>query len=108
LETDLNVEFSPLNVEIRYDKQSNTPVAIYMNMGLAQNFTKNNIVEFLIEEAGLSHGDVRNIVVEENRSHFEVPEKFRQQVFLNLKGFKLFHRNLKLTLDGENSKRNIY
>ena len=108
LEAELNIQFSPLNVEIKSNAQSNTPVTIYMNMGLAQNFTKNNVVEFLIEEAGLSHGDVRNVVVEENRSHFEVPEKFRQQVFLNLKGFKLFHRNLKLTLDGEKSKRNLY
>ncbi len=108
LEAELNIQFSPLNVEIKSNAQSNTPVTIYMNMGLAQNFTKNNVVEFLIEEAGLRHGDVRNVAVEENRSHFEVPEKFRQQVFLNLNGFKLFHRNQKLTLDGEKSKRNLY
>lgn len=108
LEAELNIQFSPLNVEIKSDVQSNTPVTIYMNMGLAQNFTKNNIVEFLIEEAGLNSGDIKNVVMEDNRLHFEVPEKFQQQVFLNLKGFKLFHRNLKLTLNGENSKRNLY
>ena len=34
--------------------------------------------------------------------------KYEQQVFLNLKGIKMAHRNIKLTLNEENSRRNIY
>ena len=52
--------------------------------------------------------DILNIVVEDNRSYFDVPQKFEQQILLNLKGFKLAHRNLKFSLDAEKSKRNIY
>lgn len=77
-------------------------------MGFGQGFTKSNLPEFLVEEAGLNLSDIKNVVVEDNRSYFDVPTKFEQQVFINLKGYKLSHRNLKLTLDGENSKRNIY
>jgi ATP-dependent RNA helicase DeaD len=108
LETELNIRFSVLDIEPKTDLRSNTPVTIYMNMGLAQSFTKNNIPDFLEEEAGLSSGDVKNVVVEDSRSYFDIPQKYEKQVFINLKGYKLFHRNLKLTLDRENSKRNIY
>ena len=79
-----------------------------MNIGFGQGFTKGNVSDFLVEEAGLNLSDIKNVVVEDNRSYFDVPQKYQQQVFLNLKGFKLAHRNLKFTLDGANSKRNIY
>lgn len=108
LETELNIQFSPLAIELKPESQLSSPITIYMNMGFAQGFTKNSIAEFLIEEAGLSLSDIKNVVVEDSRSYFDVPEKYQQQIFINLKGFKLFHRNLKLTLDSENSKRNIY
>jgi len=108
LENELNIQFSVLAVEPKSDSGSNATVTIYMNMGFAQSFTKNNIPEFIVEEAGLNPGDIKNVVVEDSRSYFDVPEKYEQQIFINLKGYKLFHRNLKLTLDGENSKRNIY
>jgi hypothetical protein len=79
-----------------------------MNIGFGQGFTKGNLREFLVEEAGLNMDDIQNIVVEDNRSYFDVPQKFEQQIYINLKGFKLAHRNLKFSLDGEKSKRNIY
>ena len=79
-----------------------------MNIGFAQGFTKNNVAEFLVEEAGLNLVDIKNVVVEDNRSYFDIQEKYQQQIYLNIKGYKLSHRNLKLSLDGVASKRNIY
>ena len=108
LESELNIQFTLLSVEPVTDAGSNTPITIYMNMGFAQSFTKNNIPEFLVEEAGLNAADIKNVVVEDSRSYFDVPANCEQQIFINLKGYKLFHRNLKLSLDAENSKRNIY
>jgi len=81
---------------------------MYTNIGFSQGFTKGNLREFLVEEAGLNMDDILNTVVEDNRSYFDIPQKYQQQILLNLKGFKLAHRNLKFTLNGENSKRNIY
>ena len=77
-------------------------------MGFGQGFTKNTLAEFLVEEAGLSLGDIQQVVVEDNRSYFDVSERYKEQILINLKGYKLAHRNLKLTLDGEKSRRNIY
>ncbi len=108
LESELNIQFTLLSVEPVTDAGLNTPITIYMNMGFAQSFTKNNIPEFLVEEAGLNAADIKNVVVEDSRSYFDVPANCEQQIFINLKGYKLFHRNLKLSLDAENSKRNIY
>jgi len=108
LETELNIKFTALEIEPKVDLGSDTQVTIYMNMGIAQSFTKTNIPDFLVEEAGLNLGDVKNVIVEDSRSYFDVPQKYEKQIFINLKGYKLFHRNLKLTLNGENSKRNIY
>jgi len=107
LESELKIQFSALNIEPKAERPS-APVTIYMNIGFGQGFTKGNVSDFLVEEAGLNLSDIKNVVVEDNRSYFDIPQKYQQQVFLNLKGFKLAHRNLKFTLDGANSKRNIY
>jgi len=107
LESELKIQFLALNIEPQPERPS-APVTIYMNIGFGQGFTKGNISDFLVEEAGLNLSDIKNVVVEDNRSYFDIPQKYQQQVFLNLKGFKLAHRNLKFTLDGANSKRNIY
>lgn len=107
LESELKIQFSALNIEPKPERPS-APVTIYMNIGFGQGFTKGNVSDFLVEEAGLNLSDIKNVVVEDNRSYFDIPQKYQQQVFLNLKGFKLAHRNLRFTLDGANSKRNIY
>jgi ATP-dependent RNA helicase DeaD len=107
LESELKIQFSVLNIEPKPERPI-APVTIYMNIGFGQGFTKGNVSDFLVEEAGLNLSDIKNVVVEDNRSYFDIPQKYQQQVFLNLKGFKLAHRNLKFTLDGANSKRNIY
>ncbi len=107
LESDLNIQFTPQTITVKPQKAS-LPVSIYMNIGFAQGFTKGNLREFLVEEAGLNLDDIQNVVVEDNRCYYDVPQKYEKQIWLNLKGYKLAHRNLKMTLDGENSKRNIY
>jgi ATP-dependent RNA helicase DeaD len=108
LEKQLNIQFSSLKVKIAPELQAGPPITIYMNMGYGQAFDKESLKDFLVEEAGLDRIDIYNVVVEENRSCFNVPPKYEQQIFLNLKGMKLAHRNMKLTLDEANSKRNIY
>jgi ATP-dependent RNA helicase DeaD len=108
LESQLNIQFTSLQVKVVPEVQPGPPITIYMNMGYGQTFEKESLKDFLVEEAGLDRIDIYNVVVEENRSYFDVPPKYQQQIFLNLKGIKMAHRNIKLTLDGENSRRNIY
>jgi len=108
LEAELDIQFSELNFDFTPSTEVFKPVTIYMNIGLGQGFTKNTLIEFLIEEAGLDAKEIKNVVVEDNRSYFDVSEKFQQQVFYNIKGYKLSHRNLKLSLDGVASKRNVF
>jgi ATP-dependent RNA helicase DeaD len=107
LESELNIQFSTLNIQPKAEIPS-ASITIYANIGFGQGFTKANMREFLVEEAGLNPDDIQNIVVEDNRSYFDVPQKYEQQIYINLKGFKLAHRNLKFSVDGEKSKRNIY
>lgn len=108
LEKQLNIQFSALSVKVVLDLQPGPPITIYMNMGYSQTFDKESLKDFLVEEAGLDRIDIYHVIVEGNRSYFSVPPKYEQQIFLNLKGMKFAHRNIKLTLDEENSKRNIY
>jgi len=107
LETELDILFSQL-VIVPIPEKPSPAITMYTNIGFSQGFTKGNLREFLVEEAGLNMDDILNTVVEDNRSYFDIPQKYQQQILLNLKGFKLAHRNLKFTLNGENSKRNIY
>jgi ATP-dependent RNA helicase DeaD len=107
LESELNIQFTPLTIRLK-PEQPSLPVTIYTNIGFSQGFTKGSLRDFLIEEAGLNMDDIQNTVVEDNRSYFDIPRKYEKQLLLNLKGYKLSHRNLKFTQDGDNSKRNIY
>lgn len=108
LESDLKIQFAEVGVKLLPKPKQTAPITIYVNLGFGQGFNKGNLPEFLIEEAGMNATDIKNVVVEDNRSYFDVPAKFEQQIFINMKGYKLAHRNVKLTLDGANSKRNIY
>ena len=108
LETELQIQFSELKVELLPETQSVEPITIYMNMGFAQSFNKDSVCDFLVVEAGLNLADIKNVIVYDGRSQFVVPQKYQQQIYLNLRNMKLSHRNLKLTLDEESSKRNIY
>lgn len=108
LESDLKIQFQEIGVELPLPTTTTEVITVYMNIGFGQGFTKNSLADFLVEEAGLSLGDLKNCVVENNRSYFDVSSKFKQQIFINLKGYKLSHRNLKLTLDSASSKKNVY
>lgn len=99
LESELKIQFSEIEIQPLVETKSKTYITINMNMGFAQNFSKTNIPEFLVEEVGLNVGDIVNVIVKENSSCFDVPANYEQQIFINLKGYKLFHRNLKLTLE---------
>jgi len=107
LESELNIQFTPLTIQLK-PEQPGSQITLYTNIGFSQGFTKGNLREFLVEEAGLNLDDIQNTVVEDNRSYFDIPQKYEKQLLLNLKGYKLAHRNLKFTQDGVNSKRNIY
>ena len=107
LESELKIQFTPLSIQLK-PEQAGSQITMYTNIGFSQGFTKGNLREFLVEEAGLNLDDIQNTVVEDNRSYFDIPQKYEKQLLLNLKGFKLAHRNLKFTQDGVNSKRNIY
>ena len=74
-----------------------------MNMGTAQDFDNVRLKDFLVEEAGLDASDIKNVVVEEQRSHFDVPERYQFQISANLNGFKRSHRNIRLSLTNSNA-----
>jgi len=103
----LNIQFTQTDIRPKQEQPSSS-ITMYMNIGFSQGFTKGNLREFLIEEAGLDMDKIQNIVVEDNRSYFDIPQKYENQILLNLKGYKLSHRNLKFSLDEAKSKRNIY
>ncbi|OFY48019.1 MAG: DEAD/DEAH box helicase [Bacteroidetes bacterium GWF2_41_31] len=107
LETKLNIQFSALEVTIVPETQNGPPITIFMNMGTAQDFDNVSLKDFLVEEAGLDHAEIRNVVVEEHRSHFDVPEKYHVQIIANLNGFKRSHRNIRLSLTNSNAKRHL-
>ncbi len=98
LEMELNIEFEELFVNIPKEEQTKL-IPIFMNMGYDQGFDKQHLEEFLIEEAGLDGEFIQNMVVEDDRCRFDVPEKYERQVFVNLKGMKINCRNVKLALD---------
>ena len=107
LETKLNIQFSALEVTIVPETQNGPPITIFMNMGTAQDFDNVSLKDFLVEETGLDASDIKNVVVEEQRSHFDVPEKYQIQIFANLNGFKRSHRNIRLSLTNSNAKRDL-
>lgn len=98
LELELSIQFKEIEVKLLVEKKSSPSITINMNMGIAQGFTKSNLPEFLEEEAGMNTADIKNVEVKEGFSTFVVSEKFKDQIFINLKGYKLFHRNLKLVV----------
>lgn len=98
LENELKIDFSEITVELSNETKHTHPIGIQMNLGLIQGFTKNNLVEFLVEEAGLSTGDIKNIRVNDNSSYFEVSARYETQIFINFKGYKVAHRNVKMTV----------
>ena len=94
----MKIDFSEITVELSSETKHTHPIGIQMNLGLIQGFTKNNLVEFLVEEAGLSTGDIKNIRVNDNSSYFEVSARYETQIFINFKGYKVAHRNVKMTV----------
>ncbi|MDD2996561.1 MAG: DEAD/DEAH box helicase [Paludibacter sp.] len=98
IESNLKIKFTEISVKLPNDTKHTHPIGIQINLGLIQGFTKNNLVEFLVEEAGLSTGDVKNIRVNDNSAYFEVSARYETQIFINFKGYKVAHRNVKMTV----------
>jgi len=98
LEKELKIKFKKIEIEIISEEKVSPLISINMNMGIAQGFTKSNLAEFLEEEAGMNIRDIKTVDVKEGFSTFDVSERFKDQIFINLKGYKLFHRNLKLNV----------
>ncbi len=101
----LNIKFSEISVEVSPEMSESPPIKVFINMGYSQDFDAYNLSQFLVEEAGLNLADIKNVVVEDERSSFEMPQKYQQQIFLNLNSMKIAHRNLKVTFKDE---RNFY
>lgn len=103
LENDLKINFSEITVQLLNEVKLTHPIGIWLNIGLIQGFLKSSLTEFLVEEAGMSAGDVKNIIIEDNRSYFEVSARYEMQILLNLKGYKVAHRNIKPEVVAVNS-----
>lgn len=95
LENDLKINFSEISVQLLNEVKLTHPIGIHLNIGLTQGFLKSTLTEFLVEEAGMSAGDIKNIKIEDNKSYFEVSARYEKQILLNLKGYKIAHRNIK-------------
>lgn len=95
---ELEIEFRELIINVKSVVNQSHPIIVSVNLGLSQGFTQNNLTEFLIEEAGLSSSDITKVEVNDNHSIFQIPSKFEKQLILNLKGYKIAHRNVKLSI----------
>lgn len=98
LASELQIQFDEIKVEVEPQSHSKESIVVFVNLGFGQGFTRSNLAEFLVEEAGMNASDVKNVVVEDHHSSFEIPERYEKQLFINLKGYKIAHRNVKLTL----------
>jgi ATP-dependent RNA helicase DeaD len=96
-ESDLDIHFEEIFQKISAQNMQTKLIKIYMNLGIDQGFTKDNVSEFLVEEAGLSYADIKNVYIENNHSSFSIPQYLEIQLRLNLKGYKVSHRNVKLS-----------
>lgn len=95
LENDLKIRFSEIKVQFLNEVKHTHPIGIWLNIGLSQGFLKSTLTDFLVDEAGMSAGDIKNIKIEDNKSYFETSARYEQQIILNLKGYKIAHRNIK-------------
>lgn len=98
IENELKIQFNELQVELLNETKHTHPITVQINLGLSQGFTKNSLTDFLVEETGISQGDVKNLNVRDNSSQFDISARYEQQLVLNLKGFKIAHRNVKLNI----------
>ncbi len=99
LEMQLNIQFSQIEVDLLPEEKNDKIITIYMNMGSVQGFTSGSLSDYLFEEAGLDHEHIEKVVVHEESSHFDVPEKYVQQITINFKNVKLLHRNMRISLE---------
>lgn len=99
IENELKIQFNELKVELLNETKQTHPITVQINLGLSQGFTKNSLTDFLVEETGISQGDVKNLSVRDNSSQFDISARYEQQLVLNLKGFKIAHRNVKLSFE---------
>ena len=95
LETDLKISFSEVKVELLNEVKLTHPIGIFLNIGITQGFLKSTLTDFLVEETGISTGDLKNMKVGDSSCYFEVSARYEQQILINLKGYKVAHRNIK-------------
>ncbi|MFZ4583042.1 MAG: DEAD/DEAH box helicase [Paludibacter sp.] len=95
LEADLKIGFSEIKVELLNEVKLTHPIGIYLNIGITQGFLKSTLTDFLVEETGISAGDLKNIKVGDSSCYFEISARYEQQILINLKGYKVAHRNIK-------------
>ena len=98
IENELKISFVEIEVSLLHEVKHTHPVIVQINLGLSQGFTKASLTDFLVEETGISQGDVKNLNVRDNSAQFEISARYEQQLVLNLKGFKIAHRNVKLSI----------
>jgi ATP-dependent RNA helicase DeaD len=95
LEADLKISFSEVKVELLNEVKLTHPIGIFLNIGITQGFLKSTLTDFLVEETGISTGDLKNMKVGDSSCYFEVSARYEQQILINLKGYKVAHRNIK-------------
>jgi ATP-dependent RNA helicase DeaD len=95
LEADLKISFSEVKVELLNEVKMTHPIGIFLNIGITQGFLKSTLTDFLVEETGISAGDLKNMKVGDSSCYFEVSARYEQQILINLKGYKVAHRNIK-------------
>ena len=95
LEADLKISFSEVKVELLNEVKLTHPIGVFLNIGITQGFLKSTLTDFLVEETGISAGDLKNMKVGDSSCYFEVSARYEQQILINLKGYKVAHRNIK-------------
>lgn len=98
LAKELEIDFREISVIPVKANNPVYPLEVSINLGINQGFNKNILVDFLVEEAGLTASDIKKPLVVDNHSTFGISSDFERQLILNLKGYKIAHRNVKLLI----------
>ncbi|MFA8300340.1 MAG: DEAD/DEAH box helicase [Hyphomicrobiales bacterium] len=94
----LKINFKEIEIDVDTDdNKSKSAYTFYINLGKAQGFTPEDLVDFLAMETALPNADFKVLKVDQQLSTFMLDGKYEDQLIANLKGMKKFHRNIKVS-----------
>lgn len=105
MEQKLKIRFKRIDLRIpEGSERTNIFNKYFINVGMMQGLTNFKLVEFIAKETAIQRNDIKNIYVEKQLSSFDMDKAYEDQLFANLKGRKVFKRNIKLSRSEKEAK----